>query len=97
MFLHIFVFYYAHFLLCACRLKDALFAADGTQVTTRYRLITYRESGSTRIPKRGFIANLQSFRTMVPGGLQFSIEKPLFICCMQFAGTSKLKYTHINV
>ena len=26
--------------------------------------------------QRGFIANLQSFRTMVPGGLQFSIEKP---------------------
>ena len=38
--------------------------------------------------QRGFIANLQSFRTMVPGGLQFSIEKLIVsICCMQHACT----------
>ena len=37
--------------------------------------------------QRGFIANLQSFRTMVPGGLQFSIggNRCLFVACSLYA------------
>jgi hypothetical protein len=32
---------------------------------------------------------------MVPGGLQFSSEKPLFICCKQSVCANNLKHSHL--